>query len=228
MKRVLIILLLCFAFAFSAFSGSSGVRAESQTVTDYGAYLKSIGIVQGFPDGSLRENKYITQAEYIALLANMLKKEKVVRRANLVKPLNFFDKLVNKAYHAYLILKDKLLDFYYAKVIYYIPYYRQKYGADKNKWFFPYAMYLKRNGFNIPEEFRPNGVLNTENAVKWLLDALSLDAKNELVVSGKDITQANLVHVLSYEHGIPVGVPDLPKPIKRGEAFKLVYSVIAK
>ncbi len=224
MKKIVLIL-LCVAFVFAAFPvrtlGENNTQAQ-----DYGAYLKSAGIVSGYPDGSLRENRYITQAEYVVLLARMLKKIKVVKRGNLVKQVNFFDRLINKTYHAYLILKNKLTDFYYNKIIYYIPYYRRKLKANKNEWFVPYAVYLKRNGFSLPPDFKPNSVLSTENAVKWLLSVLSLDETSERVVFDQGINEDDLVYVLSCEHGIPVDRVVLAKPVKRGEAFKLVYSIL--
>ncbi len=226
MKK-LVAVLLCILFA-SAVLPLKTYAANNDQPRDYGAYLRSLGIVEGYPDGSLREDKYITQAEYVVLLAKMLKKIKVVKRGNLVKQVNIFDRFINKAYHAYLILKNKLMDFYYNKVIYYIPYYRRKLKADKYSWFVPYALYLKRNGFSLPQDFKPDSVLSMENAVQWLLGALSLDGTYERIVFDQGISNTDLVYVLSCEHGLPVGNTVLAKPVKRGEAFKLVYSIFKK
>ncbi len=226
MKKTIVILLLCAIFVSFVFP-LPAVAENNEQVRDYGEYLRSIEVVEGYPDGSLKENRYITQAEYVVLLAKMLKKIKVVRRGNLVKQTNFFDELINKAYHAYLILKSKILDLYYSKAVYFIPYYRKKFKVSKDSWFVPYIIYLKRNGFSLPSDFKPDSVLSTANAIKWLLGALSLDDSN-LIVSDKGIDEENVVYVLSYEHGIPVENTVLAKPIKRGEAFRLVYSVLAK
>jgi hypothetical protein len=227
MKKIVVIL-VCIIFAFTLLPLTASTAANGNEVSDYGAYLKSVGVVQGYPDGSLKENKYITQAEYLVLLAKMLKKTKVVKRGNLVKQVNFFDRLVNKAYHAYLILKNKFADFYYNKIIYYIPYYRRKLKADKYGWFVPYAIYLKRNGFSIPQDFKPDSVISAENAVRWLLSVLSLDENAEKIVSAPGIDDSYIIYALSCEHGIPIGNTPLAKPVKRGEAFKFVYSVLAK
>ncbi len=222
MKKIIVIVLAVSIIVGIGFCGSAFSASAQQN--DAGAYLKSLGIVYGYSNGALYENKYITQAEYISLLARLLRKTKRVHRGNLVKQVNYFDYLINKAYHAYLILYNKILTVYYEKFSKFVLILRHRYtNSSSNAWYFSDLMYLKRNGFDVPQNFHPDAVISTGNAIKWLLDVFGLGENKEFVVKDSGITSDDVVQILSVEHNFDfMTVSDLAKPVKRGEAFELV------
>ena len=222
MKKIIVVALIIsvvmgIGFYRCAFSANTQQN-------DAGAYLKSLGIVYGYSNGALYENKYITQAEYVSLLARLLRKTKKVHRENLVKQTNYFDYLINKAYHAYLILYNKVLTVYYEKFSKFVLILRHKYtNGSSNAWYFSDLMYLKRNGFDVPKDFRPDAVISTGNAIKWLLGAFGLGETKEFIVRDSGITSDDVVQILSVEHNFDfMDVSGLAKPVKRGEAFNLI------
>ncbi len=220
MKKIAALaVVLIFVFAVNCYALAGNV----QGISDPGVYLKKIGIVQGFPDGSLNENGYITQAQYLSLLARMLRKVKTVKRGNLVKQTNFFDRLINKAYHAYLILKYKLSNLYY-KINMYI-YSKQK-GTDKNAWYFKDLVYLQTNGFDIPKGFKPDAVISEGYAVNWAMKALGLGISNEYIIRSKDVEDGAVSFTLSVEHDMALDGLSTAKPLKRRDAFNLILKII--
>ena len=222
MKKIIVIVLAVSIIAGIGFCGRVFFASAQQN--DAGAYLKSLGIVYGYKNGALYENKYITQAEYLSLLARLLRKTKKVHRENLVKQVNYFDYLINKAYHAYLILYNKILTVYYEKFSKFVLILRHKYTeGSSNAWYFSDLMYLKRNGFNVPQNFRPDAVISTGSAIKWLLGVFGLGESKEFIVKDGGITSDDVVQILSVEHNFNfMTVSDLAKPVKRGEAFSLI------
>ncbi len=222
MKKIIAIVLAVSIIAGIGFCG--GAFSANAQQDDAGAYLKSLGIVYGYKNGALYENKYITQAEYVSLLARLLRKTKKVHRGNLVKQVNYFDYLINKAYHAYLILYNKILTVYYEKFSKFVLILRHKYtSGSSSAWYFSDLMYLKRNGFNVPQNFHPDAVISTGNAIKWLLGAFGLGESKEFIVKDSGITSDDVVQILSVEHNFNfMTVSDLAKPVKRGEAFNLI------
>ncbi len=221
MKKIIALILLV-ALIFAVLPGM--VAFSEKKETDPGAYLKKIGIVKGFPDGSLNENSYITQAEYLSLLSRALEKMKTVKRGNLVKQTNFFDKLVNKTYHAYLILRYKALGCYYRTYMYF----HRRDDAAKNEWYFKDLVYLKINGFDIPVDFKPNTIISEGYATKWAMEAFGLGKANEYMVESPDVNDKVSFFVLSVEHNMALDGISTAKPLKRGDAFKLVLKIIGK
>ena len=222
MKKIIIVsLILFFALSSMPFSYAfSENKAESP-----GAYLKKIGIVKGFPDGSLDENGYITQAEYLSLVSRTLKAIKTVKRGNLVKQSNFFDRIINKAYHAYLILRYKLMSGYYRTYMWFS---RRPGSANKNDWYFEDLVYLKINGFDIPKDFRPDAVISEGYALSWAMKALGLGKESENIVAPKDVEQNATYFVLSVEHGMQLDGVSTARPLKRRDAFNLIVKIIGK
>ena len=220
MKKTIVVFLIgLFVFALTSFV----VANAEQGAMDPGLYLKKVGIVKGFPDGSLNENAYITQAEYLSLLSRTLKTIKTVKRGNLVKQRNFFDVLINKAYHGYLILKYKIAALYYKADMYFS---FKKRDADKNEWYFKDIAYLKINGFSIPEDFRPDAVISEGYAAKWAMDALGLGQSSEYVARPEDVNRSVEFFVLSVEHNMALDGINTAKPLKRRDAFDLILHII--
>ena len=220
MKKMIVVFLIgLFVFALAPFSSANAEQGK----TDAGLYLKKVGIVKGFPDGSLNENAYITQAEYLSLLSRTLKMIKTVKRGNLVKQRNFFDILINKAYHAYLILKYKIATLYYKANIYFS---FKKGNAGKNEWYLQDLVYLKTNGFGIPKDFHPDAVISEGYATKWAMGALGLGQNSEYVAIPDDVGQNAAFFVLSVEHSMALDGISTARPLKRRDAFDLILQII--
>ncbi len=216
MKKIIVV----FLIGLFVLAPLAAVNAET---TDPGAYLKKAGIVKGFPNGSLNENAYITQAEYLSLLSRTLKTIKTVKRGNLVKQKNFFDILINKVYHAYLILKYKIAALYYKANMYFS---FKKGNTGKNEWYFQDLVYLKTNGFGIPEGFRPDAVISEGYATKWAMGALGLGQNSEYVARPDDVGQNVAFFVMSVEHNMALDGISTARPLKRRDAFNLILHII--
>ena len=216
MKKIIVL----FLIGLFVLVPLAAVNAET---TDPGVYLKKAGIVKGFPDGSLNENAYITQAEYLSLLSRTLKTIKTVKRGNLVKQKNFFDILINKVYHGYLILKYKIAALYYKADMYFS---FKKSGTNKNEWYFKDIVYLKTNGFNIPEDFHPCAVISEGYAAKWAMKAFGLGQNSEYITMSSDVSQNVSLFVLSVEHNMALDGISTARPLKRRDAFDLILQII--
>jgi hypothetical protein len=192
-----------------------------------GVTLKSMGILKGYTDGTLKEDKFITQGEYLALLSRIVRKVGTSQISNLVSPKNKLDIFINNAYRKYVLVKNKIIDIYYS-VLQVLPGYEVIPGVSKESWFFKDALYLKRIGFQFKEGFDLNQKANEADIYGWFLEALGGGDNSSSIQEGDSLTETQRMQILMVEHGLPYNDFSPNKFMKRAEVFDLVLNVLNK
>lgn len=220
-KMIFAVLLISFLFVLAKPSFASTWSEDA------GAELKSMGLLKGFADGTLKEDKLITQGEYLALLSRVSKKLSSTDQRNLVTPTNRFDRFVNNAYRKYVIIKTKLVNGYY-QMLSYLPNYEVIPGIKKDHWFFKDAIYLKRIGFEFPEDFSPDKRASKDQIYQWLFSVLGYGGV-DIAVQGSDlINSVQKMEILLVEHELLFEEFSPNASIKRAEVFDIVLDVLKK
>ncbi|RLD17757.1 MAG: hypothetical protein DRI33_04780 [Caldiserica bacterium] len=220
MKRY-IALMLVLIFIIAAVPA---VLADEQQKTA-GEKLAEIGIIQGYSDGTLHENAYITQIDCLVVLSRAFKYTRSVKRGNIVAMSNKLDLFINKAYHAYLIGKNKMLDAYYYLVSIF-PGYEVIEGVRKGDPMFEDFLYLKRHGFQFPEEFVADAYVSPIEMLRWEMQVFGVGEQYERVVGGDALTEEETVKLLSIQHGLFQNGYAEKKALSRGDAFLIVLSAV--
>lgn len=220
MKRY-IALMLVFIFIIvavpTAFAEDQGKIA--------GEKLTEIGIIHGYSDGTLHEKAYITQGDCLVILSRAFKYTRSVKRGNIVEVSNKLDLFINKAYHAYLIGKNKMLDAYYYLVSIF-PGYEVIEGVGKDDPMFQDFLYLKRHGFQFPEEFDIEAYVSPIEMLRWEMQIFGIGEQYEKVVGGDALTEEETVKLLSVQHGLFQNGYAEKKALSRGDAFLIVLSAV--
>ncbi|MEA3313950.1 MAG: hypothetical protein U9Q18_06210 [Caldisericota bacterium] len=220
MKRyIALILVLIFIIAAVPM-----VLAETQS-ENAGEKLKKIGIVRGYSDGALHEKAYITQGDCLVILSRAFKYTRKVKRGNIVAMSNKLDLFINKVYHAYLISKNKMLDAYYYLVSVF-PGYEVIEGVGKEDPMFKDFLYLKRHGFQFPEEFNLEAYVSPIEMLRWEMQVFGIGEQYERVVGGDALTEEETVKLLSIQHGLFQDRYAGKKALNRGDAFLIVLSAV--
>ncbi len=220
MKRY-IALMLVFIFIIAA---APTVLAETQS-ENAGEKLREIGVVRGYNDGLLHEKAYITQGDCFVILSRALRHTVSVKRGNIVEVSNKLDLFINKVYHAYLIGKNKMLDAYYYLVSIF-PGYEVIEGVGKDDPMFQDFLYLKRHGFQFPEEFESLAYVSPIEMLRWEMQIFGIGEQYEKVVGGDALTEEESVKLLSVQHGLFQNGYAEKKALSRGDAFLIVLSAV--
>lgn len=220
MKRY-IALMLVFIFIIAVVPT---VLAEGQDKTA-GEKLREIGIVRGYNDGLLHEKAYIIQGDCLVILSRAFKYTRSVKRGNIVTVSNKLDLFINKVYHAYLIGKNKILDAYYYLVSIF-PGYEVIEGVEKGDPMFQDFLYLKRHGFQFPEEFDAEAYVSPKEMLRWEMQIFGIGEQYERVVGGDALTEEEIVKLLSIEHGLFQNGYAEKEALNRGDVFLIVLSAV--
>jgi len=238
-KRIislLLVLILCFSlFEIGAVIGeeSNPLLVAYTSVEELtedptaGEKLKEMGIVKGYADGELKENKEITEGELLCLISRTIKKINGTSYNKLVKEVNGFDRFVNSVYNWLKVTKENIIKGYY-RFLALFPTYEVLPGIRKDNWLFEDALYLKTTGFHFPEDFSPNRKISEYEMYQLLIDGLNLGEKNETIVFDPEISEKDRLKVILITHGIYETSPDELNFAKRNEAFNLILNVVQK
>lgn len=200
------------------------VLAEGEDKTA-GEKLTEIGIIHGYSDGTLHEKAHITQGDCLVILSRAFKYTRSIKRGNIVEVSNKLDLFINKVYHAYLIGKNKMLDAYYYLVSIF-PGYEVIEGVGKDDPMFQDFLYLKRHGFQFPEEFDPGAYVSPIEMLRWEMQIFGIGEQYEKVVGGDALTEEETVKLLSVQHGLFQNGYAEKKALSRGDAFLIVLSAV--
>jgi len=221
-----IVLLLIVSFIMVFFQPVSG--AVDTRYKDAGEKLQQMGIIEGYRDGLLHEESYITQGQALVILSRTLRIIQKNKRPNLIKISNKFDIFINKIYHAYLITKYKALDAYYS-LLSLFPKYEVISGINRNNWMFKDLLYLKRNGFQFPDDFNLRARVSEQEMLNWEMQVLNIGNDNEKIVGKEQLTRGEVNSLLSVEHRLlPDNSYDSKGILHRGDVFLIVLNVIEK
>lgn len=182
-----------------------------------GETLKKMGLVIGFLDGSLHENRVMKQGELIALISRYIIKNYIKTTYTAIEEKNSVDAFVNKAFNfiinAYYSVKKFLIKSYYVifnKEIY--P------GVSKNHYLFNYLVILKTYGYSIKGNFDINSPLTANDFFKILFDMLDF-GESEFEENALDY--AKKMELIDLLHGKKNSPLFKNKGfLKRGEVFE--------
>ena len=210
-----IVFLLIFVIAFQVFSVSAISNFEGA-----GEKLKSLGIVKGYAKYGLREEKPITEAEFLALIARVLRAKERTEIKDAIKPVNAFDEFANSVYKLAMRFKRFLVrNFYNTFAL--NPKYEPVKGVKRDSWFFQDALYLGVNGFKFPENFLQDRIITPQEMLEFLLSAAEIDFP-KLTKAPENFSQEELLKIALLQQGL-MDDNFLKKPaVTRGEAFNLI------
>ena len=234
MKRIknkVLLLIIVFAMLLNVsiffYPCDSRISAKIIDFQNPGEQLKAMGIVKGYKAYGLEEDKIITEGELLALLSRTLQMQQAPIHKKLVAETNWFDRVVNDAYNIFIIVKFKIVEYYY-KFLSMFPNYQVLPGVRKDNWFFKDALYLKIRGCKLPENFSIYQKINEREFYSTLLDTLSLGESNEEISLPSTVSSDDKLRIFLAIHGL---LPDnflTSKPITRGEAFNIILNIVKK
>ncbi|MGB9694694.1 MAG: hypothetical protein ACPLZB_01730 [Caldisericaceae bacterium] len=222
MKKTLIVFLIISIFA--TIIPTHRAIASGQ---DSGLQLKNMGLLKGYADGSLKEDKLITNGEYLVLIARLARKVRTSEVNDLVTPKNGFDKFVNSVYRKYSSLKERIIDGYY-NFLALLPNYEAIPGVGKSQWFFKSALYLKKIGFNFASDFDINAKATQIDMYNWLFEALGYGDASSAVQASGSINDLEKLQIVMVEHGLSYENFHPADHIKRGEVFNIILNILQK
>jgi len=191
-----------------------------------GEKLKSLGIVKGYKAYGLMEEKPITEGEFLALLARVLKAKEKTEIGNVIKPVNAFDEFANSVYKIFIRFKRFVVRNFY-NTLALNPKYEPVKGIDQNSWFFEDALYLKMKGFKFPEEFSQERAITSKEIFEYLINTLTLNSQN-FVRAPEGFSQEEILKIALLQQGM-LDEGFLEKSsVTRGEAFNIILFLYEK
>ena len=191
-----------------------------------GEKLKSMGIVKGYKAYGLKEEKPITEGEFLALIARVLKAKEQTEIGDVIKPVNAFDEFANAIYKIFIRFKRFIVRNFY-NTLALNPKYEPVKGIDQNSWFFEDALYLKMKGFKFPEEFSQERVITSKEIFEYLINTLNLNSQNFIRVP-EGFSQEEILKIALLQHGM-LDEGFLEKSsVTRGEAFNIILFLYEK
>ncbi|MEF3245291.1 MAG: hypothetical protein K6343_04835 [Caldisericaceae bacterium] len=181
-----------------------------------GETLKKMGLVIGFADGSLHENRVMKQGELVALISRYIIKNYIKTTYTAIEEKNVIDVFVNKVFNfvinAYYSVKRFLIKSYYVvfnKEIY--P------GVSRNHYLFNYLVILKTYGYGIKGNFDVNSLLTADDFFRILFDMLDF---GESEFKENTLDYVNKTELIDLLHGKKNSSLFKNKGfLKRGEVF---------
>jgi hypothetical protein len=186
-----------------------------------------MGLLKGFADGTLREEKLITNGECLTLIARLVNKVETSDVSDLVTPKNKFDDFINSIHRSYVSLKNKTIDGYY-NLLALLPNYEAIPGVTKSHWFYKNALYLKKIGFKFSDNFDINAKATEADVYSWLFEALGYGDSTSAVQGGDSLTEAQKLQILMIEHGLPYEDFSPQSYVKRARVFDLALDILNK
>lgn len=212
---LLVVFLLIFTMAFQIFSVFAVPNSENA-----GEKLKNLGIVKGYEKYGLREEKPITEGEYLALVARVLRAKERVEIEDLIKVNNPFDEFANAVYKFSVRFKKFFIRNFY-NTLALNPKYEPVKGVKRDSWFFQDALYLKINGFKFPEDFSHDKIISPQKMLEFLISALRINSY-ELTKKPEGFSEEELLKITLIQQGL-FDEGFIKKPsVTRGEAFNLI------
>jgi hypothetical protein len=191
-----------------------------------GEKLKSLGIVKGYKAYGLREEKAITEGEFLALVARVLKAKEKTEISDVIKPVNAFDEFANTIYRIFIRFKRFVVRNYY-NTLALNPKYEPVKGIDQNSWFFEDALYLKMKGFEFPEEFSQEKAITSKEMFEYLINALNLNSQN-FVKAPEGFSQEEMLKITLLQQGLLDDGFLEKTSVTRGEAFNIILFLYEK
>jgi hypothetical protein len=228
-KVLLLIIIFVMLLNVSVFFHPYNSRISAKIIEfkDAGEQLKAMGIVKGYKAYGLEEDKIITEGELLALLSRTLGKSEISSDHKIVSEINWFDRFVNNIYNVFIIIKFKIVEYYY-KFLSMFPNYQVLPGVKKDSWFFKDALYLKIRGYKFPDNFSLYKEINERELYSMLLDTLSLGDNNEDISVPTSISSDDKLKILLAMHGLLSDNFQTNKSVTRGETFNIILNVIEK
>ncbi|MEM3385725.1 MAG: hypothetical protein QXE78_09385 [Nitrososphaeria archaeon] len=183
-----------------------------------GEKLKSMGLVKGFADGKLHEDRLMKQGELLVLIARYIRLNMIPNSFQFMEEKNNFDRTVNKIYNFCV------RTYYEARLFLIRTYYeltkREIYpGVAKGHYLFNSLVILRAYKIEIPEGIDINARVSSEDFFNILYKMLGFD-ENEFENS-EDIPLIEKYRIIFALHG-KRNSPLLSKKgyLTRGEVFE--------
>lgn len=221
---ILVMFLNILILAPTVISSSSAKLVEFQNA---GEQLKAIGIVKGYKEYGLDENRDISEGELLAILSRTLRRNEITVQPNIVTERNWLDRSINDIYAAFMAIKSKATEYYY-KFLSVFPNYQPAPGVTKDSWFFNDALYLRIRGYGFPQNFEINRVINERELYSLALDVLSLGENNEGFYTTSSIGADDKLKISLAIHGLLPENLEVNNIVTRGEAFNIMLNIINK
>jgi hypothetical protein len=160
-------------------------------------YLKDLGIVAGYPDGSFKPQNTINRAEFTKIIAGA-----VSNKDELGKCMNFFTSKNSP-------MSKVFSDVSFAMV-----------GGNDPEWFFDYVCVAKHRGFVDGYKdgtFRPTQKINFVEAAKIITKALDYQ------MSASTVWYETYVKKLDALNAIPLSIKSFSQELTRGEMAEMIY-----
>lgn len=212
---LLVVFLLIFITTFQIISVFAIPNSENA-----GEKLKNLGIVKGYEKYGLREEKKITEGEYLALIARVLKAKEKAEIEDLIKVNNPFDEFANTVYRFAVRFKRFFIKNFY-NTLALNPKYEPVKGVKRDSWFFQDALYLKINGFKFPEDFSQDRIIAPQKMLEFLISALKIDSF-KLTKKPEDFSEEELLKITLVQQGLFDEDFIKKTSATRGEAFNLI------
>lgn len=222
MKKLFLFILI-ISFVTSVIPTSLTLSASDAS----GEKLKGMGLLKGFADGTLREEKLITNGECLTLIARLVNKMKTFDISDLVAPKNKFDNFINNIHRGYVSLKNKIIDSYY-NLLALLPNYEVIPGVNKSHWFYKSSLYLKRIGFKFSDNLDVYAKATEADVYSWLFEALGYGDSTSAVQGADSLTESQKLQILMVEHGLPYEDFSPRSYVKRARVFDLALDVLNK
>lgn len=215
MKKLLVVILCIFSVLLQA-SVSFAFPASQKA----GEKLKELGIVKGYGTYGLQEKRVITEGEFLALIARVIKAKEIEEIPDAIKQQNTFDEIANSVYKFFEKFRKFFIKYYYLTLSLY-PKYEPARGVNRESWFFEDALYLKIKGFKFPDDFSCDSPVTPEKMFEFLLSAMSLN-KADLTRVPENFSQENLLRILLVQQGLFDETYLSKASVTRGEAFNII------
>lgn len=185
-----------------------------------GEKLKQMGIVKGYEKYGLREEKPITEAEFLALVARLMRATENYEVEDYIVVKNPFDEAVNTAYKLLVRFKRFAVRNFYRTLSLY-PRYEPAKGITRKSWFFEDAIYLRMKGFVFPEDFDPYRTLEPERLFEYLFSIARI-GRDEYIRAPETLSRQELLKLILIEQGLLEESFLGQVSVKRKEAFSLI------
>lgn len=175
--------------------------AQGSTYNDALSYLKSLGVVSGYADGSFKTGAHINRAEFTRIVVGAIRTspDNGLCAETLANPDGSY--------------KNLFTDIPVPKI-------------NAPLWYFDDVCYAKSehliNGY-ADGSFKPNEDINFSEAAKILTNGFQLFADS----AANQIWYKIYVDVLAYQKAIPLTIKSFNQKITRGEMAEMVYRLKA-
>jgi len=215
MKKVITVLLLVFALLLQLSIVSAFPLSE-----DAGEKLKELGVVKGYAKYGLQENRPITEAEFLALVARTIRSKETGEIPDILVQKNIFDEFVNSVYKMLARFKGFVIKNYYLTLSLNSKYEPVK-GVKRSSWFFEDALYLRMKGFKFPEDFEPDRLIMSEKVFSYLFSALNMNPENFTRLP-ENFSKEELLKITLIQQGLLDENFVKKTSLTRGDAFNII------